>query len=47
MRFHVDQRQRFLQENNEHATWNPVLIEPILMHIGFLCKHERCVFEAY
>lgn len=47
MRFHVNQSQRLLEENNEHATRNSILIEAILMHIGLLCKHERCVLETY
>lgn len=41
MRLHMDQCESFLQEEYQEPRGHLVGVKFILVHVGFLCKHER------
>lgn len=47
MSLHVDQRKCLLEEDDQHAAGNTVLIEPIFVHVRLLREHERSVLKTY
>lgn len=38
---HVNERECFFKEDNEHARGNAVIVVPVFMHICLLCKDKR------
>ena len=46
MRFHMDERKGFFEENYEHSAWYSVVIELVFVHIGLLSEYEGRVVEA-
>lgn len=47
MGFHMNQGECLLEEHDEHAGGDSVLIESVLVHVGFLSKDKGRVFETY
>lgn len=46
MGLHVYESEGFFEENNEHATWNAVVVELIVVHVCLLGEYERRMFES-
>jgi hypothetical protein len=40
VRLQMDQRECFLEKDNEHAAGNAVVVEAVLVHVRLLSKNE-------
>jgi hypothetical protein len=47
MRLHVDEEQGLLEERDEEAGGDSIVVVLVLMHVGFLGEDERRVLKAY
>jgi hypothetical protein len=45
--FHVNQGECFLEEHDEHAGGDTVLIESVLVHVGLLRKDKGRMLKTY
>lgn len=45
--FHVNEGEGLLEEDDEHAGGDPVLVKAVFVHVGFLGEHEGGVLETY
>lgn len=44
--FHVNEGEGLLEEDDQHPGGNAVVVEAVLVHVGFLREHETRVLEA-
>ena len=47
MGLHVDERQGLFQEEDKQARRHFVLVEFVVVHVGFLSERECGMLEAY